>query len=279
MKNILASPYWRIVWIVALFYIFMVSILYFGQRNLMYFPSQEALGSPGASQLPEMQTVLVKTEDGLNLVAWFAPPKKRNGKVIVLFHGNANSIAARAFKARYFLDAGYGVYLCEYRGFAPNAGNPSEQGFYSDARAAVSFLKVQGYAPAQLVFYGESIGTGVAVEMAKEYPPAALILEAAYTSTLDVAKMRYFYVPVSLLMKDRFDSLSKIGDIHAPLLALHGDADNVVPYRFGRQLFASANAPKTFLSFPGGGHVDLYDRGAGPMIVAWLDKQFKGGKK
>ena len=257
----------------ACIYAFVLVVLFVFQRHMEYFPDPQAVGNPAQAGVAEKQSVQVTTEDGLNLVAWFAPPKQKNGKIVVFFHGNAGNITLRAAKAKLFMSHGYGVFLCEYRGYGGNPGDPSEQGLYSDGRAGLSWLMNQGYKPEQFVIYGESVGSGIAVQMASEIHPKYLILEAAFSSAADVAKGSMVGIPVDLLMQDRYDSAAKIGKIKTRLLMVHGTSDVVVPIGYGRKLFLAANQPKHFFTIAGGGHNDLYNFKAGDMIVDWLDKQ------
>jgi alpha-beta hydrolase superfamily lysophospholipase len=259
----------------AVCYLALVLIVYFKQRSLQYFPGRESSGSPADSGVPEMKIIEAPTADGLKLYAWFAPPRKKDGQVVALFHGNAGDLRNRAAKARGFIDKGYGVYLCEYRGFGGNPGALSEEGLYNDARAALAWLKNEGYGRDQFIIYGESLGTGVAVQMALELQPPLLILEAGFSAAVDVAKSRYPFLPVDLMLKDRYDSITKIGRVHAALLMFHGTDDEVVPFRFGEKLFAAAAEPKRFAAIRGGHHSDLYDFGAGMVIADWLAAQAK----
>jgi fermentation-respiration switch protein FrsA (DUF1100 family) len=263
----------RIAFLLLATYVFVVIVVYFNQRSLQYFPARVSPGKPEDNNVPEMREVFVETEDGLRLLAWFAPPQNKNGKIVVYYHGNAGHIGYRAGKARHFIEAGYGILLLEYRGFARNPGRPSEEGFYKDGRAALHWLEAEGYSPAQYVLYGESIGSGVAVEMARAIQPRHLILEAPFTSAADVAKQAYFFLPVDLLMKDRYDNIDKIKDITSSLLIVHGDEDEVIPYAQGQKLYETANHPKEFVSINGGHHANLYEHHAGHVIVEWLDKQ------
>jgi fermentation-respiration switch protein FrsA (DUF1100 family) len=254
-------------------YVFIMAFMYVFQRQLEYFPGAPLPAAPRDSGLPEMQSVVVTTADGLKLAAWFAPPREKDGRIIVMFHGNAGNVADRAVKARHFMERGYGVYMCEYRGYGGNSGGPSEEGFYLDARAALRWLGEQGYSPGTYVLYGESIGTGVAVQMARETQPKILILEAPFSSAVDVAKAAYPWLPVDLLMKDKFDSISKINAVKSSLLIIHGDEDATIPIGFARRLFDAANHPKEFITINGGGHSDLYEHHAGHIVTDWLEKQ------
>lgn len=260
-------------------YTLVVVFIYFYQRNLQYFPDKSKPGTPKDNGVPEMSIINIKTADGLDLVAWFAPPQRKDGKIIVLFHGNAGNLAGRGIKARYFIDRGYGCLLCEYRGFGGNPGRPTEQGLYADGRAALKWLEDNGYIPAQFVIYGESIGTGVAVQLASEMQPRHLVLEAPFASAVEIAKRSYPILPVDYMMHDRYDNIAKIGKVYSSLLVVHGDEDPVIPIDSGKRLFDAAKHPKEFCSIAGGGHSDLYDHHAGHIICDWLDKQVEGEKK
>lgn len=262
----------RLILLPLLAYILFVAMLYLFQRTMMYFPPAGRLKNPADYGLPEMSPVRVRTEDGLELVSWFTPPKEKDGRIIMMFHGNGGSISDRPDKARSFFSKGFGLLLCEYRGYGGNPGHPSEQGLYRDGRANLKWLAEQGYHNRQLVLYGESLGTGVAVQMALETQPPALILEAPFSSTLDIARQKYFYVPLGLLMLDIYDSLAKIPRVTSSLLVIHGDKDITIPIRYGEKLFAAANEPKKFITVKGGGHADLYDFKAADVILEWLHR-------
>lgn len=260
----------------VLVYIAAVIFMYVMQRNLTYFPDKTT-PVPAHYGVPQAQTVTVKTADGIDLTGWYIAPKSADKPVILMFHGNAGHIGIRAFKMLPYIQAGYGFLLAEYRGYGGNAGEPTEDNLYKDGRAYLSHLLEQLNGDmARIVLYGESLGTGVAVQLASETKGlGGLILETPYTSLPAVGQSYYFFMPVKLLMKDKLDSLSKIGEITAPLLILHGEKDMIVPYKFGRKLFEAAPAPKHMETFPRGGHNDLYFHGAGPKAVQFLDEIFK----
>jgi fermentation-respiration switch protein FrsA (DUF1100 family) len=249
---------------IAIAYLVLLCALFVFQRHLLYHPSHEVPQQSRAG-VPEMVTHHISAEDGVRLAVWYAPPAAGR-PVLVFFHGNAGTIGDRGFKVRPFLDEGYGVLLAGYRGFSGNPGKPTEQGLYKDARAAIQFLPDQGVANKHLVLYGESLGSGIAVQMAVELADkgtavGAVVLEAPYSSIPDVAAAQYPFVPVRLLVWDRFDSASKIDRIGAPLLVLHGDSDPTIPIRFGRRLFAAAAEPKEAQWIAGARHTDLADFG------------------
>lgn len=240
------------------------------QRSFMYFPfSQER---PDIAKAPFMQWIDVTTVDGLALRGWYAPAQK-DKPVIILFHGNGHNIEMRLPKAGPLAGEGYGVLLAEYRGYGGNPGDPGEEGLYSDGRAYIDWLiKEQGVTPDKLVIYGESIGSGVAVQMASEYEAKALILDVPFSSALDVAQSQFFFVPfLSLLMKDQYRSDLKIGGIHTPLLVGLAADDMVIPARFGKKLFAAANEPKTLKIYENAVHMDIFDRGFGADVVVFLE--------
>ena len=246
------------------------------QRNFLYYPSAH-LPSRSESGAERMAEVHYTTEDGLELVAWEQPPSDADKPWVAIFHGNAGTIAGRAYKARVFLDAGYGVLLVEYRGFGGNPGSPSEAGLFADARAALAHLAGRGIEGKRLVLYGESLGTGVAVAMAHEAaaagrPVAAVLLEAPLSSAVDVAAKHYPFLPVNLLLKDRFDSLSRIKAIEAPLFVVHGAQDQTVPQVLGRKLYDAALEPKEGLWLGAAEHNDLFDHGLGAAALAFLKR-------
>ncbi len=240
-----------------------------GQRRLLYFPSAER-PDPAASGVAEMAEVSLATEDGHALLAWHRPPADPALPTLVYFHGNAGHIGMRADKVRPYLDAGMGVLLTTWRGYSGNPGDPSEQGLYRDGRAALTFLAAAGAPAERIVLYGESLGTGVAVHLARERAPAAVVLEAPYSSIADVAQARFPLLPVKSLILDRFDSMNKIAALAAPVLIVHGARDWTIPIRFGERLFAAAAEPKKLHVYPDAGHNDLYDHGMAGLVMEFL---------
>jgi uncharacterized protein len=244
--------------------------LYVFQRHLLYLPdgTHPQLGEFAALGVREKR---IETADGLSLLSWYLPPPEGR-PVIVYFHGNAGHIGYRAERLRHFARDGYGVLMAEYRGYGGNPGTPTETGLYVDAAAALDFLNRLGIKPNRLVLYGESLGSGVAVQMAAHREIAALILEAPFTSVAEVAQFHYPFVPAARLMRDRFESIARIGGVKAPILILHGAHDTVVPLRFGRALFDAAPDPKEFWLAPGAGHENLTRSGALEAVRAFLER-------
>lgn len=282
MRNPRARIVLRIIAVISAvisgIYVSLVAAAYIFQAHIQYWPYTQRAETPAAFGLPEMKEVYFKSEDGLDLLAWYVPPARKDGKIVVIFHGNCCTLAYRAVKAKSFFSKGYGVFLVEYRGYGGNPGTPGEEYFYKDARAAASWLDKQGYNNGRIVAYGNSLGSGVAVQFALDTGAKFLILEAPFTSAVDVGEFLYPYIPVQFILRDKYDNFSKIGKISPDLLVVHGDRDEVIPIALAEKLFAAANEPKQFISIAGGKHGDLYRHYAGNKISAWLDSRVNGGK-
>jgi len=253
-------------------YLLVLLALYFMQRSMIYHPNPER-PEPAAWHVADMSVVSLETEDELSLLAWWKPPA--DGRpAIVFFHGNGGHIGHRGFKVRGFLDRGYGVLLVDWRGYGGNEGAPTESGLYADGRAALKFLEQQGIGSKKIVLYGESLGSGVAVELASKGIGGALVLEAPFTSLVAAAADRFPVFPVRWLIRDRFDSQSKIGNVAVPLFIIHGEADAVLPAALGRALLETANEPKQGVFIPSAGHNNLYDYGGGDLVLKFLERIF-----
>jgi uncharacterized protein len=241
-------------------YLAILAYLYFYQRQLLYFPDRSR-PQLGALEHLGVREVRLTTGDGFDLLSWYLPP--REGRpVIAYFHGNGGNIAYRANRVQRFGREGYGVLMLEYRGYAGNPGAPSEAGLFEDARTGLDFLGAEGIAAGRIVLYGESLGTAVAVQAATQVPVGAVVLESPFTSIAAVAQHHYPFVPATLLIWDRFDALSRIAEVEAPLLMLQGGRDGVIPARFGEALFAAAPDPKERWLVSRAGHEDLAGFGA-----------------
>lgn len=263
----------------AIAYSAVVGVMWALQRRLMYNPdtSQPSRRQGGVSEMGE---VTISSDDGLALLSWRRPAQRAGAPTLVYFQGNAGNLTERGDKVRPYLDRAMGVLLVGYRGYGANPGRPSEKGLYADARAALNFLDHEGIPPARWVIYGESLGTGIAVQMAWEYaardtPVGCVVLEAPFTSMGDAGRHRYPFLPVKTLARDRYDNLSKIAQIKAPLCVVHGTADPTVPVKQGRAVFAAALPPKEALWVEGGKHSDLYDFNVQSGIMNFIEKHFK----
>ncbi len=257
------------------FYVGCISLLYVFQRDLMYRPDSIRRVTPSYyPMLAGVQEVELTTPDGLRVYAWFvAPPVGR--PTVAIFHGNGGSLRSQRYRLKYFKDANMGVLVLGYRGYAGSDGWPSEDGLYIDARTALDWLNAQGIADDRIVIYGESLGTGIATKVAAEREFAAIVLESPYTSTVDVAAARFPFFPVSWLMKDRFDSFTRIAQVHEPLLVMHGEADEVIPQSFGRRLFEAANEPKEGYWPKMAGHNSIFDLGGFLTAAEFIERRVK----
>ncbi len=246
--------------VVALVYLGGVALLYVNQRAMLFPIPPVGRTAPDAAGLPKADEHVLTTADGEKVIVWHVPA--RPGRPVVLFfHGNGDFLAGRVRRFKAITSDGTGLVALSFRGYAGSTGSPSEQGLLQDAAAAYAFTTAR-YAADRIVVWGFSLGTGVAVAVASEHPIGKLILEAPYTSTVDVAASLFPFLPIRLLMRDPFYSDERIARVTVPLLVMHGENDPAIPIRFGERLFGMANEPKRFVRFPGGGHENLDDFGA-----------------
>lgn len=247
--------------------------MYVFQRSLLYVPPGEHAEIALSGQA-DLEVVTTATSDGLTLAHWYRPPSESDGPVVVVFHGNAGHIGDRVSKYRAFYDAGFGVFLAEYRGYNGNPGRPTEADILADAEPVLDYLAEQGVGPNRIVLYGESLGSGVAVKLASERSYACVVLEAPYSSIAEVAQHHYWYVPAYWLIHDKWDSMARIASVNSPLLVLIGERDRTVPPQFSRKLFEAAPGPKEKLVLPNAGHTDFYSFPEVPArVVAFMREQ------
>jgi pimeloyl-ACP methyl ester carboxylesterase len=245
------------------------TLMYFGQRSLLYFP-EESRTAPAAAGLPGADEVVLDTSDGEQVIVWHRPPQAGH-PVVLYFHGNGGSLRIRATRLAALTSDGTGLVALSYRGFGGSTGSPTEDGLIRDATAAYRFA-AERYGANRIVLWGESLGTGVAVAIAADHPVAGVILESPFTSTADVAAAVYWFMPVRLLMKDQFHSDARIARVTAPVLIMHGARDATVPIGYAEELFGMVTAPKHFVRFPDGAHNNLDAFGALDAVRAFLCK-------
>ncbi|KAA3639856.1 MAG: alpha/beta fold hydrolase [Armatimonadetes bacterium] len=241
---------WR--WLVV-FVVLLVGVgvmLWAFQRQLIYFPSQAVGNTPVG-----VEEVRYPTADGLELTGWLVPSTGPPQGTVIMFPGNAGNRSARVSLGRALADAGYGTLLVDYRGYGGNPGSPSEQGLRLDARAALAYVESRVDSDT-IIYFGESLGSGVAVELASEHPPAAVVLRSPFTSLDAVASVHYPYLPVSLLLRDRFDNTATIRNVEAPILIIAGSEDRIVPPELSRELHDLALDPKDLVIIDGADHND-----------------------
>ena len=250
----------------VLFYVLFCGVLYIKQRSMIYFPDTSKPQLPQGAEL-----VQVTGDDGQKIESWYIEGKDADKPVIIYYHGNAGNFSHRIHKAIFYLEAGYSVLLAEYRGYGGNDGDISESGIYNDARTQFEWLlENKGYNPHDVIIYGESIGSGPAVQIATEYSAKALILETPFSSLLDVVLGRFFFIPVKHLLKDQYLSADKIQSVTYPVFIIHGDLDSTIPISLAKKLYDAANEPKKFVEIKGGNHNDLYSFHAYKYILGFL---------
>lgn len=250
-------------------YLAVVAIAYAAQRRLTYFPNPVRV-APSDAGLKGVEELEIPAPDGARIVAWYA--KARPGRPTLLyFHGNGGNLANRAHRVIRYQNAGLGVLMISWRGYSGSTGSPSETDNIADARRAYDYLRAQGLKPQDIVLYGESLGSGVAVALAVELPVAGVALDAPFTSIVEIGAKAYPFLPVRFLMRDRYESDRRIAGVRVPLLIMHGARDTVVPVDMGQRLHALAREPKKLVIFPNGRHSDLDDHGAAKVLREWID--------
>lgn len=238
-----------------IFYVGLVACLYVLQRSLIYYPHT---GLPHFPDIKGADYIIVTTQDGLALQGWYA--RSRKGKPTLLwFHGNAGHIAHRFILAKPYIEAGYGVLLAGYRGYGGNPGRPSEQGLYQDGRAYLDFLiRKQSVAPENIILYGESLGSGVAVQMALEFPfIRALVLVTPMENIASLVQSHFPFIPADLLLKDRFDNMAKMPGLTMPIAIYAAGRDEVIPPAQAHVLHGAVLNPAGFHVFEEASHNTL----------------------
>ncbi|NNE21825.1 MAG: alpha/beta hydrolase [Rhizobiales bacterium] len=260
----------KVAYTLIALYAVIVAVMYLAQRRLQYFPNTD-FAEAASVGLPNIEQVSLKTADGETLVAWYA--KAKPGKPVILyFHGNAGSIADRPGRITHYTKAGFGVLYVSYRGYGGSTGSPTEDGLVADGLAGYDWLVSRGVSADDIAVVGESLGSGVAVQVAGKRSVAAMALEAPYSSITDVAAGHYWWLPVRFLLKDTFDSISRIGDLKVPILITHGTTDQVVPFEFGHRLFEAANHPKRLIKVDGAGHDAIFDEATWTSALEFFEE-------
>jgi uncharacterized protein len=236
-KNLL-----QLTLIILFLYFFVLVFLYFYQGNLLYHPNENNYSKDKITV--DIKQVKITTSDNIELLGWYHKKNLKVFKTLIFFHGNAGSLENRIHKLNHFIDMNINFLIVAWRGFNGNSGKPSEQGLYEDGKSTINWLIKKGVNEKNIVLYGESLGTGVATHLAQNKNFAGVILETPFTSMIDAAKTFYPYIPVNFLLKDKFENYKKIKNISSPILVMHGEADQIVPFYMGKKIYESANKPK-----------------------------------
>ena len=225
-------------------------------KRFIFFPQKELVGTPAHWGIP-FEDVVFPTSDGINLHGWFV--KGDSEFTWIWFYGNGGNISHRLEELMLLHSRlGINILLFDYRGYGQSEGSVSEKGTYRDARGALDYLRSrQDVDSRKIVYFGKSLGAAVAVDLARQHEPQGLVLESTFTSIRNMAKKHYPFLPLFLLVRTKYDSLSKIGRISSPVLIVHGDRDELVPISQGRRLYEAAKGPKSFYEVHGAGHNDV----------------------
>ena len=223
-------------------YLIILVLTYLFQRSLLYHPTENNYS--GDQLLVSIDKQKIKTRDDIELISWHHKKNSNNHKTILFLHGNAGSLENRIHKINHFKDMNVNFLIIAWRGFSGNDGKPSEKGLYEDAKSAVRWLNSKGVANKDIIIYGESLGSGVATEIAQNNNFAGIILESPFTSMIDAGQAKYPFLPVKLLLKDKYESAKKIKKINSPILIMHGKVDKLVPFYMGIKMYELANEPK-----------------------------------
>jgi fermentation-respiration switch protein FrsA (DUF1100 family) len=225
------------------------------EQRFIFFPTSDIVSTPDQVGL-DYEDVFFTTSDGLRLHGWYVPGT--TDVTWLWFHGNGGNISHRVDDLALFHHRfGINLLIVDYRGYGRSEGRPSEQGTYRDARAALLYLQGRpGVLPERIVYFGRSLGTAVAVELAVAHLPLALVLVSPFASLSDMAHLSFPRLPVGWLVRNKDNSLARVAKVQRPLLILHGDRDETVPISQGEKLFRAANPPKQFQVLSGAGHND-----------------------
>ena len=245
------------IFLSLIFYLLILLFMYIFQRTFMYHPNVKNTDSTTVQF--KYKEVYIESEKDIKLKSWhsYLNPNK---KTILFFHGNAGELGARTYKLNKFNDLDLNFLIISWRGFSGNNGKPTEQGLYKDAQKAVEWLEKKGINKKDIILYGESLGTGIAVELATKNEYSGIILESPYTSMIDMGKRFYPFLPISILQKDKYNSLKKLSMIKSPILVLHGKSDTLVPFYMGKKIYDAANEPKYYYFPEFDNHMMTYDQ-------------------
>lgn len=242
------------------------------QQRLLYAPDTRRT-QPGEAGLADVEEREIVMRDGTRVLTWWGAAKP--GRPTLLYvHGNGGSFVTRSERIRKYMTHGYGVVMMTYRGFGGSAGAPSEKANVSDAKQVYDAVRATGIPADKIVLYGESLGSGIALQVAAEKDVAGVILDAPYTSIVDLAALHYPGLPARWLMTDRYETIKVAGKVTAPTLIVHGEADDIIPVAMSAAVAAALKGPVERATFPGAGHSDHYLFGSYDTIYAWLASQF-----
>ena len=226
-------------------YVIIIILFYFFQRSFIYLPNvKNSSGYQSDNVNFFYKEVKIINDDKINLIAWLHEKDLQKKKTLIFFHGNSGELHHRKNKLYEFSKLDINFIIFAWRGYSGNKGSPTEQGLYQDANSVIKWIQNKGVKEENIILYGESLGTGVAIEVGQNKNFSGIILEAPYTSLVDLAKKYYPFLPVDLLLQDKFESIKKIKNLKSPVLVLHGGADEIVPFHMGKKIFDEIKTKK-----------------------------------
>jgi alpha-beta hydrolase superfamily lysophospholipase len=257
--------------VVVLVLALVTGLLWLFQRSLVYLPDDGPVPS-AADVLPAGRDVVLTTDDGLELGAWFVPGEGPDAFAVLVANGNGGHRGLRAPLARALHEQGLAVLLFDYRGYGGNPGSPTEDGLAADVRAARSYLVDEAGVPEdRLVYFGESLGAAVVAELATEHPPAALLLRSPFVDLASVASVHYPFVPARALLRDRFPVAEHVADVEVPTTVVYGGADSIVPPEQSRAVAGAAARLHAVVEVRGADHNDAVLLDGEALVRAVLD--------
>ena len=241
----------QIVGVLLITYLAFAAVLYVLQPRFLYGPVREVSSTPAELKL-DFENVVFKSADGLDLSGWYIPAK--NSKLTLLFcHGNGGNIGHRLDSINIFHNLGLNCFIFDYRGYGNSQGKPSEEGTYMDALAAYKWLtEEKKTAAGDIIIFGRSLGGTIAAQLASKVEARALVVEGAFTSYVDIGKEYYPYMPVWWFARFGYRTIDYIKNVHCPVMLIYSRDDEIVPYKFGLELYEAANEPKEFIEIFGG---------------------------
>ena len=258
----------------ALIYCVLLIMLTVFQRKIIYYPLRLDKDFEFPLYVPQPEEVFITCDDGCTINGLFVPGSEKKPTVLI-FHGNAGNITHRGFLLRGFNTLGYSALLIDYHGFGKSEGAPSEKNLYRDGKAALKWItEEKNRRPEDIILFGKSLGSGVAVELATQYSFKGLMLESSFTSLVSVARSHFPYncFPVSLMLMDTYDNSTKISKIDSPVFIRHGTEDTIVDKREGEKLFEQATMPKELYFIEGADHNNMHLHPSyWTTIAAWLE--------
>ncbi|MDC6448526.1 alpha/beta hydrolase [Alphaproteobacteria bacterium] len=254
------------IFLLIFLYLFFGLAIYVLQRKIL-FNKSNAPKNPEEYDLRYVKKIYIKSTQNISLLAWFFEGDKEK-PILVYFHGNSFDIGERSYRLKRYNDAGFSTLIVAWRGYSGNDGTPTEKNLYADGDSTIQWiLKNTHFKIKDIINYGESLGTGVAVELNLKHNFLCTVLEAPFTSIADVALRRYKIYPTKLLVRDRFDNYEKINQIKSPLLVISGKRDEIVPHKHSVALINKAKEPKKTLFLDEAMHNNLYDFGIEKTVI------------